>query len=318
MMAPTLQISTDPLASLERKLALVRDRVGAVARGSHTGLFLYGTGGIGKSYTVLSHLKALDAPYKLFNSRMTGKGLFRALERCPDVVFVLEDMERLTKDPDAQGVLRSALWAQPGHERIVTWTTATGGEERFAFRGGLILLSNRPLADLPELRALATRIVVLKLDVTDGEVEARMYELAARGYDRDGRRLLEPHQCAVVVAHLAAECRACAYPLDLRLLVGSYHDFIDCACDANACHWHDLVASRVREAASHFRAEPSKESPEDRKRGRRNALRTIMGQTVDVQEQVRLYKEQTGCERNDYFKRKREIQSGEFEGEQAA
>lgn len=66
-------------------------------------------------------------------------------------------MERLTKDPDAQGVLRSALWSQPGHDRVVTWTPATGGPLRFIFRGGLILISNRPPADLPEVRALATR-----------------------------------------------------------------------------------------------------------------------------------------------------------------
>ena len=37
------------------------------------------------------------------------------------------------------------------------------------FRGGLILISNRPLADMPELRALATRIEVHRLDVTDAE-----------------------------------------------------------------------------------------------------------------------------------------------------
>jgi hypothetical protein len=114
-------------------------------------------------------LKSLSADYRLFNSRMTAKGLFKALEKAPDAVHVLEDMERLTRDRDAQGVLRSALWAQPGHDRAVTWTTATGGEERFVFRGGVIMIANAPLADLPELRALATRIALVKLDVSDAE-----------------------------------------------------------------------------------------------------------------------------------------------------
>jgi len=125
-------------------------------RGFKPGLYLYGSGGVGKSFTILRHLERLEAPHQLFNSRMTAKGLFLALGRAPDLTHVLEDMERLTKDPDAQGVLRSALWSQPGHDRLVTWTTATGGRESFVFRGGLILISNRPLADLPELRALAT------------------------------------------------------------------------------------------------------------------------------------------------------------------
>jgi hypothetical protein len=125
------------LADLDRKLQLVRDRVKAVGGGFQTGLFLCGAGGLGKSFNVFQQLDALSANYRIFNSRMTGKGLFRALERAPDAVHVLEDMERLTHDRDAQGVLRSALWAQPSREREVTWTTAEG-ELRFAFHGGLM------------------------------------------------------------------------------------------------------------------------------------------------------------------------------------
>src|SRR5262245_13210186 len=112
----------DALAGLEKKLNLVRDNVTAVGRGYKTGFYLYGTGGMGKSYTVLQHLESLGVSYQLFNSRMTAKGLFLTLYKAPDAIHVLEDMERLTKDPDAQGVLRSALWAQPGRERLVTWT----------------------------------------------------------------------------------------------------------------------------------------------------------------------------------------------------
>lgn len=141
------------LATLEKKLHLVRDLTTAVAKGFKTGLYLYGTGGVGKSHTVLRHLENLETCYQLYNSRMTAKGLFLTLQKAPDTIQVMEDMERLTKDPDAQGVLRSALWSQPGHDRLVTWTTATDGSQPFVFRGGLILISNRPLADLPELRA---------------------------------------------------------------------------------------------------------------------------------------------------------------------
>src|SRR5271166_5027932 len=168
------------LASLEKKLHLIRDHVTAVARGYKTGYFLYGPGGVGKSHTALRHLENSDVPYQLYNSRMTAKGLFLTLKHAPDAIHVLEDMERLTKDPDAQGVLRSALWAQPGHDRIVTWTAATDGAQRFVFRGGLILISNRPLADLPELRALATRIEVHRLDVTEAELTAQMRHLAGQ------------------------------------------------------------------------------------------------------------------------------------------
>ena len=104
------------LASHQKKMHLVCDHVTAVARGFKTGYFLYGAGGCGKSYAVLRHLESLDVRYQLFNSRMTAKGLFLTLGKAPDAIHVMEDMERLTKDPDAQGVLRSAS----GHSRATT------------------------------------------------------------------------------------------------------------------------------------------------------------------------------------------------------
>src|SRR3954470_6991618 len=68
------------LAALEPKLQLVRDYVFQVVEGLSTGMYLFGEGGIGKSFTVLSELERLKADYKLYNSRMTGRGLFNALE----------------------------------------------------------------------------------------------------------------------------------------------------------------------------------------------------------------------------------------------
>src|SRR5262245_4449284 len=235
--ADTSRADPGALANLERKLALVRDWVTAVASGYQTGLYLHGSGGLGKSHTVLRQLEKLEANYKLFNSRMTAKGLFRALEKAQDCVHVLEDMERLTKDADAQGVLRSALWAQPGHERLVKWTTATGGEERFAFRGGIIMIANPPLADLPELRALATRIIVHRLEVTDAEAVALMYDLAAGGYSEGNRRLMEPAECVEVVDHLLAECRASACPIDLRLLRIACRAYLQWREHSSTCGW---------------------------------------------------------------------------------
>jgi hypothetical protein len=309
------QPDCDALASLEKKLHLVRDLVTAVARGYKTGLFLYGHGGVGKSYTVTQHLEKLGADHRLFNSRMTAKGLFLALERDPEAIHVLEDMERLTKDRDAQGVLRSALWAQPGHERAVTWTTATGGPLRFTFRGGLILISNRRLADMPELRALATRIEVHRLDVSDPELEALMRDLAAQGYRQGGKLVMGPEDCLEVTEHLLKECRAAGCPLDLRLQQKSFQTFLQWEADATFCQWRDLVAASGREAAHRFRHEADTASPEEKKRRRRDVLRPILAETGDVQEQECLYRERTGKSRADFFRRKRELESGEFDGE---
>ena len=72
----------DALASLEKKLHVIRDWTTAVVLGFIHGFFLYGGGGIGKSYTVLNQLRTRGVRYVLHNSRMTGKGLFLALRNC--------------------------------------------------------------------------------------------------------------------------------------------------------------------------------------------------------------------------------------------
>ncbi len=303
----------DALNTLEKKLHMVRDHCTAVARGYKSGYYLYGPGGMGKSFAALRHLESLDVPYQLFNSRMTAKGLYLTLQKAPDAIHVMEDMERLTKDPDAQGVLRSALWAQPGHDRVVTWTTATDGAQRFVFRGGLILISNRPLADLPELRALATRIEVHRLEVTDAELAALMRELAAKGYRLHGKVGIGPEECLQVTEYLLKECRAVGCPLDLRLQQKAFQSYLQFAADFSVSHWEDLVAASVREATCHFRHEPNTSSPEAKKAKRRNVIREIIGKDADVKEQEKLYMQRTGASRSDFFRRKSEVESGEFD-----
>ncbi len=316
--APEASGDETALASLERKLQVVRDLTTAVAKGFKNGLFLYGAGGLGKSHTVLNHLRELEVQYHLYNSRMTAKGLLKTLQEAPDAIHVLEDMERITRDADAQGVLRSALWAQPGHERVITWTTASEGAVRFTFGGGLILISNRPLADLPELRALATRIEVHRLVVTDNELEALMRKLAGQGYQHAGKQVMAPEACLEVTEHLIRECRTAGCPLDLRLQQKSFQTYLQWEADWSSCHWRDLVSASVKQATQHFREEANTSSREQRRKHRRNAVREICAEVADVQEQERRYIEQTGFSHADFFRRKREVETGDFDEEDAA
>jgi hypothetical protein len=306
------------LESLERKQQLLRDHVVSVVAGYHSGYYLYGRGGAGKSSVVFQHLDSNGLPYELYNSRMTAKGLYRVLQQAPDALHVLEDMERLTKDPDAQGVLRSALWAQPGRERVVTWTTAKDGAERFEFRGGIIMISNRPLADLPELRALATRIQVHRYDVSDAELAAMMRDIAAKGHRvRDKLAIeklaIEPKECVLVTEFLLRECRTVGCPLDLRLQQKAFATYLQFTADCSVSHWQDLIAASVREAHCHFRHEANTDSKEERWKKLRNIVRALMKRTEDVQEQMRLYAEKTGRSRADFFRKKEQVVSGEFD-----
>lgn len=94
----------------ENKRPVIRDDITGVAKGYKHGLFAYGGESMGKSCTVLDQLGRLAVAGQMHNRRMTGKGLFLALKHASDAIHVVEDMERLFENVDAQGVLRSAMW----------------------------------------------------------------------------------------------------------------------------------------------------------------------------------------------------------------
>jgi hypothetical protein len=308
------------LARLEQKLQLVRDRTTAVARGYSTGLFLHGSGGIGKSYTVLNELVRLQANFKLFNSRMTGRGLYNALERFPDAVHVLEDMEQIMHDRAAQGVLRSALWGQRKQgecgpmERLVTWSTYKH-EHSFVFTGGIIMLSNVPLHDLPQLNAIKTRIAYMHLQASDFEIRALMRKVASRGYESEGRRL-EAEACRDICEHVIQQSLDTHRTLDMRLLVNSFEDRLQWEEGDAGCHWKDLVNSRVRERPTYFQQEVMLTAQADRRRQELQIAREIVSGTEDRQERRRLWMTRTGKSEQTLYRRIAELKGeGEFSSE---
>ena len=245
---PVLPIEDDlHLQAYESKLQLVRDYVRGVALGFSNGFFLFGTGGIAKSYTVLGELQRLSVDFKLFNSRMSGRGLFDALGEYPNAVHVLEDMERIVKDKDGQGIIRSACWGQKGDDgrqkRTITWATARGVES-IVFQGGLIMLSNRPLDDLPELKAIKTRISHLHLEVPDQEIAAQMRRLAKQGY-RHGEQEMTPDECETICDFVVLESQSKLCHLDMRLLDNAFRDYLQWREGHSATHWQTLVATRL-------------------------------------------------------------------------
>jgi hypothetical protein len=221
------------LETLEGKLQIVRDRTRSVVRGYRNGLHLWGEGGIGKSYSVLSELDRLKADYVLINSRLTGRGLFDLLKEYPDQVHLLEDCEPLFADKNACGVLRSALWgqtnAQHRQERVVTWRTFLGPLS-FVFQGGIIFIGNCPLGGVPELRALQTRIPALQLTATNQELAALMRLVSEEGFrvllKKRDLKSMSPAQCREVCEYLIGTIHSLSRNLDMRLLVNSFRDYL--------------------------------------------------------------------------------------------
>jgi hypothetical protein len=85
------------LDRLNGRLQIVKDRTRGVAEGHYSGFYLWGNGGIGKSFTVLQELNRIGKPFVLRNTRLSAKGLFELIEDHPDSTIVIEDNEQLCK-----------------------------------------------------------------------------------------------------------------------------------------------------------------------------------------------------------------------------
>jgi hypothetical protein len=301
------------LALLNEKLQLIRDRVAALVHGYATGFYLDGPGGVGKSHTVFQELRRLNADFLAFNSRMTGRGLFDELGRNPGSIHVLEDMESLLKDRNAQGVLRSALWAQRKKgatgplPRLVTWTTRNDKTE-VVFTGGIIIVANRPIDDLPELAAIKTRIACLHLEVTPAEMRALMRHVAGKGYEFNGLRL-EPADCQEVCDFVIEQSASLRRSLDMRLLINSFHDRLQWEESDAACHWKDHVLARLRERSVAVQHGVIVGTREARKQAEQRVVAEILAATQGCKEQVGLWKERTGKSQAAWYRRLTELES---------
>jgi hypothetical protein len=323
----TLRLTHDEetdLANFEKKLQMVRDRLRGVAHGYADGLILDGPGGVGKSFTVEQELLRLGTPYYRSNSHVSGRGLFDLLAEDPDIVHVVEDAETMLADRKALGVLRSALDGQRvdvGGKtgRLVTWPVHNGPDP-FLFHGGVIVVGNRPLADLPELNALKTRVPCIHLKPTDAELRAFMKHLALKGYEFDGLEM-KPAEAMEVCQFVLREAQAVQnrleramnglrhHRLDLRLLTGAFHDYLQWQEGDSGCHWHDLVRQRIRERPPTTFGQPvvigGREATEEQELA---LVEEILATTTDRKRRFELWHEKTGKSEPTLYRRKSQLE----------
>jgi hypothetical protein len=236
------------LASLEVKYQAIRDRTTLCAEGFGNGAYIWGEGGIGKSFAVIERLRDLRKPYILHNTRLSSPAFFQTLEKHPKEVHVAEDIENIFTERTTMNLLRSALWGQKDktgkQQRIITYGVYPA-ERIIEFEGQIIFTGNRPLLDIPELRALATRIPTVHLAVTRPEVLALMKKIALEGY-RSDKGELTAEMCSEVLEFLIAE-----YPpdrmFDVRILIRCFDDRLGVMRlgKAISSSWKELVRSQL-------------------------------------------------------------------------
>jgi hypothetical protein len=300
-MPPKLSLSPEDetgLATLLPKHSLIRDRVRGVVQALHSGFYLFGEGGTSKSYTVIDELVKQKADYALHNSRMTGRGLVDTLEKFPTSIHVIEDCESIFDDKRAWGVIRSSLWSQSKkrpQERQITWRAFRTNID-FTFTGGIILIANKSLEDLPELRALKTRITVLQLVATFGEIAALMRSVALEGFQY-GMDFLTPQECMTVAEYVIERMRGLERSLDMRVYVNGVKDFLQYKTGHSSTDWKDLIDTRLKETTV------LRERRADAMAREAAVALEISQMLVPQKERERIWKERTGKSRRAYYRR---------------
>jgi hypothetical protein len=284
------------LETLNGKLQHVRDAVRGVVKQFHTGMFLWGPPGMGKSKTVLDELTRLEVKYVLHNSRITGRGLVDALRLAPSDIHVIEDAETLMDDRRAWGVLRSALGSQDRKkppERLITWI-AFKTYIMFVFTGGIIVLSNRDLSDCcPELRALKSRVQSQELDLTNLEMLVLMKVLCQQGHIY-GPHYLTPEECWEIACHIIDRLESLQRKLDLRLLLNGFKDRMQWQSGNSQTHWKDLLEARMEERVI-YRGRDEQKAEQSR------IAFEIHQQKLPLKEKMKLWKEKTGLEQAAFY-----------------
>src|SRR6266478_5423494 len=253
-----MSFTKDDLAALESlkgKQNAIREAVTELVHGYHTGLFLWGEGGLGKSFIVQQTLEEMRAHTKLHNTRMSAKGLIDVLEEFPSHIHWIEDAESLMDDKKALGVLRSACWSQSKKrppERMVTWTASRVRIE-FMFTGGILVISNCNLADAsPELRAIKTRVMVLHVDLDQAEVVALMKEICQAGFVMYPDQMT-PSECWQVAKFIFQKLHSLQRSLDLRLLKHGFSHYLACR-DGVTSSWQNMLEMRMTERVRSFKS----------------------------------------------------------------
>ncbi len=289
------------LERLEKKLALIRDRVRSVALRYNTGFFLFGAGGSGKSHAVRGELDSLGTRWVLHNSDMSAPGLFETLHDLPEHVHVLEDMEQLYTDKKAVGYLRSATWGDDLMQNRVITKTIHRKRVSFEFKGGIIILSNLPLGEIASLRALATRLNPAEFNPTEGEKRALMWKIAEAG-----KLGLPAEACEEVCEYLVHYAKDKGKPLDLRLLDNAFGDRLMYDRGESLTHWRDLVTSRIDAQIVEPKITPR--TRQARLVDERDIAKQIYDKYPDSREErYRVWKERTGRSERALYRRAAEL-----------
>ncbi|MBX9671782.1 MAG: hypothetical protein K2X93_29605, partial [Candidatus Obscuribacterales bacterium] len=214
----------------------IRDNVRLVAQRHSSGLYVCGSAGTSKTYTVTSILEEEEASYEVVAGHITGVGLFRTFQKNPHSTIVLDDVTAIFKNEVGKQILLSALGKGKNGERWVGYHKASM-QERCLFFGGVIAISNLMLGCDPVSIALQSRVNAIEYIPEQEEIRAFIKHIAeSKGFDN--MTIEESKELASFVITISLEE---GKALDLRSITKSAEVYVASKSGTLESTWQDLV-----------------------------------------------------------------------------
>lgn len=295
--------------ALDRRQAVVRDYVRAVAGQYATGLYLFGRPGTAKTHTVRAVLeREVREPYVYQRGHLTPVGLFELIAEHPDEVIVLDDLVTIFRSDVALQILLSALEhsTTPDRCRVVKYRRK-GDTVRASFRGGIICITNRELHDDELLGAFKSRVHTLNYDPTDAQLGALMLSVVEHGWPADSPSVTS-EEAREVARHVIGEMLRVGCRFDLRLLLNkALPDFQQWKDGEAESDWRDLITASIEEHLVEVRHSIAPPNREERKEDEHSIIRELLDAYSARDQRVREWTRRTGKSERAFYRRLAEL-----------
>lgn len=197
-----LQTAPDMHFSINERFNFIAQMVGMVASGRTQSMIVTGSGGLGKTYTVMQSLSDQeleeDTDYILIKGYSTARSLFSRLFEAHDKLIIFDDCDSVLEDKTAVNILKSAL--DTSARRTVSWLTANDHDlpSIFEFTGRIIFISNKDLNRIPQ--PLLSRSFFVDVTMTTDEKLERITTILPKL--KPGLTMEQKHEVlALIVQH---------------------------------------------------------------------------------------------------------------------
>jgi hypothetical protein len=168
------------------------------AKGVIPGLVITGSGGLGKTYTVLQTLSkmglkedtigTIDGDYVFIKGYTTPRNLYTTLYQNNGKVIVFDDCDTSFKDPIGANLFKAALDSY--ERRIISWGAESKDDEipsRFEFTGKVIFISNLELGKFPQAILSRSMLTDLTLNLEEKVDRIKFIFNEDKRYDADDK-----------------------------------------------------------------------------------------------------------------------------------